>query len=91
MKPVGIFRHFHTEGPGYFAIALERSRVPWRLVRLDAGEPVPEKPGAFSGIAFMGGPMSVNDEKKFPWLYDEKNFIEQAINEGKPAPVVAAR
>ena len=62
MKPVAIFRHSQTEGPGYFATFLDAHRVPWRLVKVDAGEPVPADPREFSGLAFMGGPMSVNDE-----------------------------
>ena len=28
MKPVAIFRHFPTEGPGYFATFLEANGVP---------------------------------------------------------------
>ena len=66
MKPVAIFRHSHTEGPGYFATFLDAHRVPHRLVKVDAGEPVPADPREFSGLAFMGGPMSVNDE--LPWI-----------------------
>ncbi|HSR13893.1 MAG TPA: type 1 glutamine amidotransferase [Thermodesulfobacteriota bacterium] len=31
----------------------------------------------------MGGPMSVNDEKRFPWLIPEKRFIRSAIENGK--------
>jgi GMP synthase-like glutamine amidotransferase len=31
----------------------------------------------------MGGPMSVNDEKKYPWLAAEKKLIRQAIAEDK--------
>ena len=62
MKPVAIFRHSPTEGPGYFATFLDAHRIPWRLVKVDAGEPVPASPGEFSGLAFMGGPMSVNDD-----------------------------
>lgn len=34
-------------------------------------------------LIIMGGPMSVNDEKKYPWLHHEKLFIEEAINQGK--------
>ena len=84
MKPVGIFRHFHTEGPGYFAIALERIHVPWRLVRVDAGEAVPEDPGMFSGIAFMGGPMSVNDA--LPWIDPVLRLIRSAV--ARDVPVI---
>ena len=62
MKPVAVFRHAPTEGPGYFATFLDGNRIAWRLVRLDDGEPVPETAAAFAGLAFMGGPMSVNDD-----------------------------
>jgi GMP synthase-like glutamine amidotransferase len=31
----------------------------------------------------MGGPMSVHDEEKFPWLAKEKEFIRQAVDAGK--------
>ena len=82
MKPVAIFRHFHTEGPGYFAIALERSRVPWHLVRIDAGEAVPDDPLAFSGIGFMGGPMSVNDA--LHWIDPVLRLIRSAVADGVP-------
>ena len=34
-------------------------------------------------VVAMGGPMSVNDEKEFPWLVREKQFIGAAIEAGK--------
>lgn len=34
-------------------------------------------------LVVMGGPMSVNDEKEFPWLLAEKQFIRDAIHSGK--------
>lgn len=35
-------------------------------------------------LVVMGGPMSVNDEAKYPWLVKEKEFIRSAIEAGKP-------
>ncbi|MBM9520826.1 gamma-glutamyl-gamma-aminobutyrate hydrolase family protein [Desulforhopalus vacuolatus] len=35
-------------------------------------------------LIVMGGPMSVNDIKGFPWLVQEKNFIREVIDSGKP-------
>ncbi|MBU4262655.1 MAG: gamma-glutamyl-gamma-aminobutyrate hydrolase family protein [Proteobacteria bacterium] len=35
-------------------------------------------------LVVMGGPMSVNDEAELPWLVQEKRFIRQAIEAGKP-------
>jgi GMP synthase-like glutamine amidotransferase len=35
-------------------------------------------------LIIMGGPMSVNDEDKFPWLVAEKQFIRNCVEGGKP-------
>jgi GMP synthase-like glutamine amidotransferase len=77
MKPVAIVRHFRTEGPGYFAIALERDAVPWTMIRIDQGDAVPVSPHAFSAIALMGGPMSVNDP--LPWIRSVLELIRAAV------------
>jgi len=84
MNPVAIFRHSSTEGPGYLATYLDRQGIPWRLVRLDEGEPVPERPDAFSGLVMMGGPMSVNDD--LPWIPPLLGLIRSAI--AKDVPVL---
>ena len=77
MKPVAIFRHLPTEGPGYFATYLERRCIPYSLVRIDAGEPVPADVNGFSGLCFMGGPMSVNDD--LPWIAPALALIRDAV------------
>ena len=82
MKPVAIFRHYRSEGPGYFAIALERLGLPWRLVRIDAGDPVPSDPHPYSGIAFLGGPMSVNDQ--LPWIDCVLSLIRASVSADVP-------
>lgn len=61
MRPIAVFRFSPTEEPAYFADWLERNAIPWTVVAVDAGVAVPADPRAFSGIAMMGGPMSVND------------------------------
>lgn len=66
MKPVIIFRHAAIEGPGFLATFLDEHKIPWQLVKIDAGEPVPDSIAGYSGMALMGGPMSVNDD--LPWL-----------------------
>ena len=37
----------------------------------------------FDWLIVMGGPMGVYDEEKYPWLKDEKRFIEQTVKAGK--------
>jgi len=78
MKPVAIFRHSPGEGPGYFATFLDAHSVPWTLVRIDAGDPVPDDAAAYSGLCFMGGPMSVNDD--LPWIAPVCTLIRQAVD-----------
>ncbi len=82
MNPVAIFRHSPTEGPGYFATYLDRRGLPWRLIALDEGEPVPLHPRAFSGLVFMGGPMSVNDD--LPWIAPVLDLIQRAVADDVP-------
>jgi GMP synthase-like glutamine amidotransferase len=77
MRPVAIFRQFPTEGPGYFATFLDSRSIPWRLVKIDANEAPPSSVNQFSGLVFMGGPMSVNDD--LPWIDPELTLIRQAV------------
>ena len=73
MKPVAILRHAHREGPGYLATFLDRHCIPWQLIPIDDGAPVPADAFSFSGLALMGGPMSVNDP--LPWIGEELALI----------------
>ena len=82
MKPVAIFRHFVTEGPGYFATYLDRRGVPWKLIKLDQGEAVPPSSDSFGGLVFMGGPMSVNDH--LPWIPPVLGLIREAVARDVP-------
>lgn len=77
MKPVAIFRHSRGEGPGYFATFLDQHSLPWQLIKIDAGEAVPADPSAYSGLVFMGGPMSVNDD--LPWIEPVCALIRAAV------------
>ncbi len=82
MKPVAIFRHAASEGPGYFATYLDRHGVPWRVIKVDEGATIAENPREFSGLVFMGGPMSVNDD--LPWIAPALGLIRSAVDAGVP-------
>lgn len=77
MKPIAIFRHSASEGAGYLVSFLDARKLPWQLIRIDAGEAVPPDAGAFSGLVFMGGPMSVNDP--LPWIEPVLALIRDAV------------
>jgi GMP synthase-like glutamine amidotransferase len=82
MKPVGIFRTSRTEGPGYFATYLDRRGIPWKVIALDAGEPVPREARTFSGVGVMGGAMSANDD--LPWIPPLLEFLRSAVRQDVP-------
>jgi GMP synthase-like glutamine amidotransferase len=82
IQPVAIFRHTLTEGPGYLADHLDRRGIPWTLIAVDHGEEIPLSPLLFSGLVFMGGPMSVNDA--LPWIPPVLALIRQAREQGVP-------
>jgi GMP synthase-like glutamine amidotransferase len=83
MKPVAIFRHARSEGPAYFATYLDRRGVPWKLYALDEGRKAPKDVRKFSGLAFMGGPMSVNDDH-IAWLRAEIELAREAVRKDVP-------
>ena len=37
----------------------------------------------FDTLIILGGPMSVHDEKEYPWIAQEKDLIRRAIERGK--------
>ena len=82
MKPIAIFRHTHTEGPGYFADFIDERGIPWQLICIDAGDAVPDDVSKFSGLVFMGGPMSVNDD--LPWIPPVLALIRNAVARNIP-------
>lgn len=82
MKPVAIFRHARSEGPGHLADFLDRRGIPWQLIRIDAGDAMPVSCQDFSGLVFMGGPMSVNDD--LPWIPPVLALIRGAVKADIP-------
>jgi GMP synthase-like glutamine amidotransferase len=82
MKPIAVFRHTATEGPGYLAVFLDERKIPWQLICIDAGDAVPSAASAYSGLVFMGGPMSVNDD--LPWIAKVESLIRDAFAKDIP-------
>jgi len=82
MKPIIIFRHAETEGPGYLGTYLNEQGIAWQLVKIDQGEPLPASITNFSGMVLMGGPMSVNDD--LPWIAPLLRLIQEAYKSDIP-------
>ena len=52
------------------------------MIQLDAGEAVPREARRYSGLVFMGGPMSVNDD--LPWIAPALELAREAVRNDVP-------
>lgn len=77
MKPIAVFRFSPTEGPGYLAEFLDQRKLTWNLICIDSGDIVPVDVATYSGLVFMGGPMSVNDD--LPWVAPVLQLVRDAV------------
>lgn len=77
-----VFQHVPFEGLGSIGPWLEARRAVVTGTRFFEDPVLPGAEG-LDLLIVMGGPMSVNDEKLYPWLIAEKRFIAQAILRGK--------
>jgi len=76
MHPILICQFYPSEGAGYFADVLTAQQIPWQMLRVDLGDPIPADTTQMSALVMMGGPMSVNDD--LPWIPPLLALIQQA-------------
>ncbi len=80
---VHVLQHVSFEGLGSIASWLDTRGATISYTRFFREHQLPPL-SAIDMLIAMGGPMSVNDEKKLPWLKAEKEFIQTAIAQGIP-------
>lgn len=78
-----VLQHADWELPGCYGDVLVERAARVHVVRPDLGEPLPDHRW-FDAILAMGGPMSVNDEARLPWLGPEQRLIADAVTNGVP-------
>ncbi|MBP8128327.1 MAG: type 1 glutamine amidotransferase [Candidatus Hydrogenedentes bacterium] len=77
-----FLQHAPFEGPANILTWAESRGFEVRGMRLYANETVtPAR--ALDWLVVLGGPMSVGDEERCPWLVAEKKYIRSAIAAGK--------
>jgi GMP synthase-like glutamine amidotransferase len=80
---VHVLQHVPFEGLGSIAQWLERKNARIDYTRFFETPGLPALEG-IDMIVILGGPMSVNDGDKLPWLAPEKQFIHSAVASGIP-------
>ncbi|WP_457640205.1 type 1 glutamine amidotransferase [Persephonella sp.] len=79
---IHYLQHVHFETPANILKWAEQKGHQVSGTRLFFKEPLPPV-DSFELLVVMGGPMGVYDENDFPWLVEEKRFIENVIKAGK--------
>ena len=77
-----IIKHIENEGPGLIEYRLTQEKIPYQILDLEMGARLPKING-LSHIVFLGGPMNVDEEDRYPFLRVEDLFIKEAIQRGK--------
>jgi GMP synthase-like glutamine amidotransferase len=80
---VSYLQHVPFEGPARIAEWADRNGWSISGARLDLGQPLPTV-ADFDMLFILGGPMSVNDEYRYPWLAAEKRLVLDAMAGHKP-------
>jgi GMP synthase (glutamine-hydrolysing) len=80
MKTACVIQHIAVETPGAIADALSAAGVQTKTFLRSP----PASLTGFDCIVVMGGPQSVYEQDKFPFLRDELRLIESALEAGKP-------
>lgn len=76
-------QHVPFEGLGSIESWLKKSGYEITRTPFFESDELPDVDG-IDLLVVMGGPMSVNDEHRLPWLVKEKEFVRLAIEQGKP-------
>lgn len=77
-----ICKNIETEGPGSIEDFLIMQKIPYTIVELSKGEIIP-KNNDLDTLIIMGGPMSVNEDEKYPFIKEEEELVRDFISKGK--------
>jgi len=78
---IAAFQHTPGEPLGFFESFFAGRKIPFEYIQLYETNEVPETDA--DHFIFLGGPMSVNNEKEYPYLKEEKECIRLAVTKGK--------
>jgi GMP synthase (glutamine-hydrolysing) len=80
---IRILQHAASESPGIIGEILDSGKMPFSIARLYETNELPPVTRA-THLIVLGGPMSVHDEREFPFLAQEKALVRHFVEEKKP-------
>ena len=83
-KRVLVIQNSESEGLGTLSKVFEQQEATVTVLRAWE-KPTYPATTEFDAFVVLGGSMGVQEEKKYPWLSLEKDFLAEAIDTGKPS------
>lgn len=84
MAKIVVLQNHPAESLGAIADSLESAALAWQYVRAYDGQAIPQEIRGAGGLVVMGGPQTVYQLDRYPYLRDEIRLIEDALGENKP-------
>jgi GMP synthase (glutamine-hydrolysing) len=84
MAKILVLQHHPAENLGAIADALEEAALAWQYVRVFEGHRIPAEMKGAGGLVVMGGPETVYQLDRYPYLREEMRLIEDAIKQNRP-------
>ena len=79
-----VIQHSPLDHPGVMRRYMAEDGIDWDPIDVFLGQRIPAL-HRYDALIVMGGPQQTDEEKEFPWLLEEKNFIRRAVlEESKP-------
>ena len=79
-----VLQHADPEHPGLIADVVRNTGASLETIRGDLGQSAPPSLDGYAALIIMGGPQSVYEEDKFPYLRAEKQLAREAIDNTIP-------
>lgn len=77
-----LLQHVSFEGPAAIASWISEKNHTLTTTKFFQDDLLPDQDD-FDYLIVMGGPMGVEDVEQYPWLVEERRFIQQSIAAGK--------
>jgi GMP synthase (glutamine-hydrolysing) len=82
-RPWYALQHVPFEGPALIADAVHDAGLELEVRHLHDGDAVPD-PDEVGGLVLMGGPMSVGEDSRYPFLAAERELLAAVVPAGTP-------
>jgi GMP synthase-like glutamine amidotransferase len=79
-----IIKHAENEGPGLIGQFFDEQNIEYKVIELGKREPIPSVREELNAVIVMGGPMNVYQEKEYPFLKAEGDFLKKCIKMNIP-------